>query len=83
MSDVNIVQKQAGTILSDDIYKYFFYLFCVVLLWHQFRNLIVTLCTLSKTSLRVHHTFSKQPHGRESFVFNKTSSTMLVVTTVF
>jgi hypothetical protein len=41
MSNVNVVRKRAGTILSDGINKYF-YLFCVVL-WFQFGNLIVTL----------------------------------------
>jgi hypothetical protein len=44
ISDVNVVWKPAGTILSDGINKYF-YLFFVWFLWPQFGNLIVTLCT--------------------------------------
>jgi hypothetical protein len=43
MSDVDVVQKWAGTILSDGINKYFLSFLCSFL-WPQFGNLIVTLC---------------------------------------
>jgi hypothetical protein len=43
MSDINVVRKEAGTILSDGINKYFLSFLCG-LLWSQFGNLIVTLC---------------------------------------
>jgi hypothetical protein len=44
MSDVNIMLKRAGTILSDGNNKCYFIFFFVVFLWPQFGNLIVTLC---------------------------------------
>jgi hypothetical protein len=44
MNDVIVVRKRAGTILSDENNNFF--MFLRVFLWPQFRNLIVTLCTL-------------------------------------
>jgi hypothetical protein len=47
MSDVNVVRKRAGTVLSyDGIDKYSLSFLCV--LWPQFGNLIVTLCRVIK-----------------------------------
>jgi hypothetical protein len=43
MSNVNVMRKGAGTILSNGINKYFLSFF-VWFLWPQFGNLIVTLC---------------------------------------
>jgi hypothetical protein len=43
MSDVNVMRKRAGTVLSDGVNKHFLSLLCGFL-WHQFGNLIVTLC---------------------------------------
>jgi hypothetical protein len=42
MSDVNVVRKQAGIILSDGIN--IFLSFLCGFLWPQFGNLLVTLC---------------------------------------
>jgi hypothetical protein len=46
MRDVNVVQKQVGTILSDCINTFFLRFFCNFL-WSQFGSLIVTLCKVS------------------------------------
>jgi hypothetical protein len=48
MSDVNVVLKRAGTILSDDINTFF--IFFVWFLWPKFGNLIVTLCTTRRAT---------------------------------
>jgi hypothetical protein len=47
MSDINIVRKRTGTILSDGINKYFSY-FLYRFLCPQFGNLLVTLCKYAR-----------------------------------
>jgi hypothetical protein len=52
-SNVNDVQRRAGTILSDGTNKYFLSLLCGFS-WPQFGNLIATLCTYIHTYI---HTY--------------------------